>query len=81
MIILRVLLLFWKPIAGLLAGVGAWWKIRQDTNRLRDLKEMQSQLEGIDRSLRAAAKARADLATGKTPEQIVRENDGAWNEK
>lgn len=72
----------------LVAGVGAligavtlYFKARAGANRDRDLRTAKDTLKGIKAGTKGAAKAKADLAAGKSPEDIVRANDGAWDDK
>jgi hypothetical protein len=41
-------------------------------------KQAEAVAKGVEAGAKGAAKAEADLRAGKTPEQIVRENDNAW---
>lgn len=69
----------WKPILKGLAMAGLYFKIRVDANAKADARQAKATIEGIRAGSKASAKASTALRDGKTPDQIRRENDGAWD--
>lgn len=65
----------------LIGIAGLYFKGRGDAKRRIETAALKDTLKGIQSGTKGAAKASADLATGKTPEEIVRANDGAWDDK
>ncbi|MGL4634926.1 MAG: hypothetical protein ACRCWF_03005 [Beijerinckiaceae bacterium] len=54
-------------------------KISANTaSRIRG-KQAKATIKGIEAGSKGAAKAQDDLRKGKTPDQIVRENDSKWD--
>lgn len=83
-------LLTGNPIARMLAKIGGLvlmvgtfgaWQRRQGAQR-QEAKQAEAALDATVKGQEAARKGRAEAAEklkqGKTPEEIVRENDNAW---
>lgn len=72
----------WPIIAAAAAALGAYIMGRSTGAAKVRQKNAESALKATTKGAEAARKGRAeataDLAKGKTPEQIVRENDNAW---
>ena len=74
---------FWPYIAAgvtaLLAFAGMWLKAGSAANDRLLRKQAEDAAKKTDKGRREQAKAGDDLRDGKTPEDIVRENDQKWN--
>lgn len=68
----------WQPIAKLLGYGAAYFKGRADAKAKADLDGFQEAAARAEAGRKGAAKAKADLAAGATPADVVRKNDGAW---
>lgn len=66
-------------LAGLaLAMFGAWGAGRREGRQRAAQKAAEDALKRTEKGRAAVGKAKAKLDAGKTPEEIVRENDGKW---
>jgi hypothetical protein len=62
-----------------LAAIWAAWSTgKQGGAVARDLKAARGNAKAAEAGRKGVAGAKADLRAGKTPEQIVRDNDGDW---
>jgi hypothetical protein len=72
----------WEWIAGaavVVAGmVSMWFGGRKSAKSDIKIKSLRATAEKADAGRKGEAQAKADLRNGKTPEEIVRANDGAW---
>ena len=74
------------PLGAIIAavvGIGGLWFAsgRSATVKAQDKRaadDAKAEREAADGGRAGAAKAKAALDAGKTPEQIVRDNDGKW---
>ena len=69
-------------LAGAVALLLAWLGVRRSVGAQKDAKAvteaLRASVSGSERSRQGAAEGQAKLRAGKTPAEIVRENDGAW---
>ena len=85
--------MIWDMITGLLPDVagyvaaaglallGALWvyfKGRSDAKAKSDGAALKKTVQGAEAARKGRAEAISDLAKGKTPEEIRRQNDGKW---
>ena len=74
---------FWPYIAGAVVLVAGWFTAKrqgaQGAKAKSDRVALDKTLKGQEAARKGRAEASADLAKGKTPEEIVRGNDDAWN--
>lgn len=68
----------WPYIAGAAVIIAGWFTARRSGVKAQKAKQAEATVKGIQAGAKGAAKAEADLRAGKTPEQIIRENDNAW---
>ena len=64
--------------AALLGVLGAYVKGRADAKAKITAKQAAATVKAVEAGAKGAAKAANDLRDGKTPDEIVRKNDGAW---
>lgn len=73
---------FWPYIAGAGALVVGWFVAKRQGAQAAKAKQAEAGLKATVKGNEAARKGKAEAADklrkGKTPEQIVRENDDAW---
>lgn len=73
---------FWPYILGVLGVLGAFVTGRvggaAKVKRKQAEAGLKKTVEGAEAARKGRAEASADLADGKTPEEIRRKNDGAW---
>jgi len=74
---------FVAKLAGIALAVltfGAWQRRQgaQGAKVKSDKAALDKTLKGQEAARKGRAEARADLAKGKTPEEIVRQNDDKW---
>lgn len=68
----------WKPLAWLFGAVALWAAGRRSGAVRASDRAVKGSAKARDAGRKATAKAKADLASGKKPDEIVRSNDGAW---
>lgn len=72
----------WPYIVGALALVGGWFAAKRQGAQAAKARQAEAALKAATKGQEAARKGRIEatdkLRKGKTPEQIVRENDDAW---
>lgn len=68
----------WPYIAGLGALLFGAWRLWRGGKKAAKGEMAVETLKRGEAGRKSAAAAKADLAKGKTPEEIVRENDGKW---
>lgn len=83
---MTILTLLWRFTVGgawkwLVAGaglIGLYLKGRSDAKAKADGKALDATVKGQEAARKGKAEAADKLRKGKTPEQIVRENDRDW---
>lgn len=72
----------WPYIAGALALVGGWFVAKRQGAQGAKARQAEAALKATTKGQEAARKGRAEaadqLAKGKTPEEIRRQNDAGW---
>ena len=69
----------WKPLLAVLGAVGIYAKGRSDAKAKADSRALDATVKGQEAARKGRAEAVEKLREGKTPEEIVRSNDDAWN--
>lgn len=69
----------WPYIAGAAVIIAGWFTARRSGIKAQQARQAEATVKGIQAGAKGAAKAEADLRAGKTPDQIVRANDGKWD--
>lgn len=69
--------LAWAGV-GIAAIGGAWLTGRRSGAVGAENEGLRADAKATEAGRKATAGAKADLRTGKTPEEIVRANDGQW---
>lgn len=72
----RLFLALFGALSRLMGPITAFMWGRDRTKR----KAAEDAAQRADEGRKGAAEAKQDLKDGKTPEQIVRENDGKWQD-
>ena len=65
--------------AALLGVLGVYVKGRSDAKAKADSRALDATVKGQEAARKGRAEAVEKLREGKTPEEIVRSNDDAWN--
>lgn len=68
----------WQWVIGAIGAVVVALGLRKSGKNAVLVKQAKEVMASIDRGRRAQTKAATDLREGKTPEQVVRDNDGRW---
>lgn len=70
----------WFAAAGaiVLAIAGIRADARRDERRKREAEAFRDRIRRTDAGRAAAEKAQRDMQAGKTPDDVVRQNDGRW---
>lgn len=68
----------WIALGAAVAAVVAWLTGRRSGRSDERADRAADELKSAERGTQGAEKARGDLRDGKTPEEIIRGNDGMW---
>lgn len=68
----------WKWLAAGAGLVGLYLKGRADAKARSDGRALDATLKGQEAARKGRAEATDQLAKGKTPEEVRRQNDGKW---
>lgn len=72
----------WPYLAGAAVLIAGWFTAKRQGAQGQKAKQAEAALKAATKGQEAARKGRIEandkLRKGKTPEQIVRENDDAW---
>lgn len=68
----------WKPILAVVGLLALYTKGRADAKAKADGKALDATVKGQEAARKGRIEATDKLRKGRTPEQIVRENDDAW---
>lgn len=71
---------FWPYIIAAGGAVVAFFLARKGGKDAVEADIAKDAAKRADAGRSAQAKAQKDIAAGKTPEQVVRDNDGAWGQ-
>jgi hypothetical protein len=72
----------WPYIAGAAVLVAGWFTAKRQgaraANAKSDRKALDKTVKGQEAARKGRAEAAGQLAKGKTPEEVRRQNDGKW---
>jgi len=68
----------WQWVVGAIGAVVVALGLRQSGKNAVLAKQAKEVMASIDRGRKAQTKAASALRGGKSPEQVVRDNDGKW---